>query len=67
MDTVPQPTGHESGTAKLAFPSLSPPTSKHHDRKNFRVATIIDFFICLEACYQVTSKNANLLVTVPQS
>jgi len=64
---VPHPKGLESGTAKLAFSFFIARYNKTPQTINLRVATIIDFFVCLEACCQVTSKNANLRVTVPHS
>jgi len=41
------------------FASLSPLTTKHCYRYLLTVAPIIDFFICLEVCCHVTSKEVN--------
>lgn len=43
----------------LPFSSISPLTAKYCDRYVLSVATIIDPFICSEACCHVTSKKAN--------
>jgi len=43
----------------LSFASSSPLTTKHSDRYMLTVASIIDLFICLEACCHVTSKHVN--------
>jgi len=64
---VPHPTGLESGNVKFAFSFFIARYNITPRTINLRVATIIDFFKCLEACCQVTSKNGNLRVTVPQA
>ena len=59
LKTVPYSTRLESGSSELAFTSSSPLTTKHCDRHLLTVASIIDLFICLEACCRVTSSNEN--------
>ena len=53
------PEGLNNELQNLPFPSSSPLTTKHSDRHLLTVAPIIDLFICLKACCQVTSTNVN--------
>ena len=48
----------------LSFIPFSSLTTKHCYQHFIKVAPIIDFFICLETCCQVTSKYENLPVTI---
>jgi hypothetical protein len=41
------------------FASFSPLTTNQSDRNMLTLPPIVDLFICLEACCQVTSNNVN--------
>jgi len=53
------PEGLNQEHQNLPFASSSPLTTKKYDRYMLRVATIIDLFICLDACCHVISENKN--------
>jgi len=53
------PQGLNQEFQNLPFASSSLLTTKQYDRYVLTVASIIDLFICLEACCHVTSTNIN--------
>jgi hypothetical protein len=59
FETVRHSTKLESGTSNLPFASSWTLTTKTCERYVIGFATIIDLFICLEACCYVSSKNMN--------